>query len=212
MSGMCSTWTGWLAFAAASLVLAVTPGPGVAYIVTRTLSQGRAAGLASVAGVALGNLGNALLASLGLAALIASTRWAFGLIKLAGAFYLVMLGINAGRAPPAVEAAARPQAQAPRTSLRDGFTVALLNPKTALFFVAFLPQFFDPRCSTLGQSLLFGALFVSVAAATDTLYVLAAHASAALLRDSPRKRRLVRGLTASVYLGLGVWAALGLVV
>ena len=137
----------WMAFVLASLVLAVTPGPGVLYIVTRTLAQGRAAGLASVAGVALGNLGNALAASLGLAALFALSSLAFAVVKWAGAAYLVWLGVRALRQPPAAAAAAAPAFEPPRLAriVRDGFVVALLNPKTALFFAAFLPQFLARR-------------------------------------------------------------------
>ena len=126
------------AFVLASLVLAVTPGPGVLYIVTRSLAQGRRAGLASVAGVALGNFGNALGAALGLAALFELSSWAFTVVKYAGAGYLVWLGVKALRAPVAAAsmAAGAPSAATARRLFRDGFVVALLNPKTALFFAA----------------------------------------------------------------------------
>ena len=127
------------AFAAASVVLSVTPGPGVLYVVTRTLAQGRRAGLASVAGVALGNFGNAVGASIGLAALFAVSALAFTIVKWAGAAYLLWLGVQALRSPRATTDA--PRLDAPRLGaiFRDGFLVALLNPKTALFFAAFLP-------------------------------------------------------------------------
>ena len=158
-------------FLFASLLLAITPGPAVIYLVTRTLAQGRGAGLASIAGVALGNLGNAAAASLGLAALFAVSARAFTVVKLAGAAYLLYLGVRELRragAPQSARSGPRPRA------FRDGLLVALLNPKTALFFAAFLPQFVDPAGSPLAQSLRLSAAFVSIAACTDTLYVFAA--------------------------------------
>ena len=196
-----------VAFAIASLVLAATPGPGVLYIVTRTLSQGRRAGLASVAGVAFGNLGNALAASLGLAALLAVSTFAFELVRFAGAAYLVYLGIKALRGSSApVERSVR-EAPALRRILRDGFFVALLNPKTALFFAAFLPQFMAPGASAMTQSTLFGAAFVAIAACTDSAYVLAAGIAAPALGGLQRASAIGRYLTAAVYLGLAVFTA-----
>ncbi len=161
-------------FLCVSLVLAVTPGPGVVYIVTRTLAAGRRAGLASVGGVALGNLGNAAVASCGLAAVLAVSARAFSVVKLAGAAYLVYLGIRElRRARRGIAERTRPPVTGTR-AFRDGFLVALLNPKTALFFGAFLPQFVDPSRAPLAQSLTLGAAFVAIAVGTDTLYVLAA--------------------------------------
>jgi threonine/homoserine/homoserine lactone efflux protein len=193
------------AFLLASLVLSLTPGPGVVYIVTRTLAQGRRAGLASVAGVALGNLGNAIGASIGLAALFAVSSFAFTLVKLAGAAYLVWLGVRAWRAERG--AAATPSFEAPRLAriFRDGFMVALLNPKTALFFAAFLPQFIDPAGSAIAQSVALGALFVAIAAATDAGYALAAGAAAPALLRSGAGRGWGRWLTAGAYLGLAAF-------
>lgn len=211
MSFTASVWPAWpvlAAFAIASLVLAATPGPGVLYIVTRALAQGRRAGLASVAGVALGNLGNALAASLGLAALLAVSTLAFDIVKYAGAAYLLYLGIKALRAPPAPTTdAPRLAPPSPRVILRDGFFVALLNPKTALFFAAFLPQFIDPALPAMTQSVLFAAAFVTIAACTDTAYVLAAGAAAPALGHLKRGRASGRYLTAAIYIGLGLFTA-----
>jgi len=163
-------------FLLASLVLAVTPGPGVIYLVTRTLAAGRRAGLASVGGVALGNLGNAALASLGLAAVLAVSARTFTALKLAGAAYLLYLGVRQLRRAhrPTQGAPPRPRVSGARV-FRDGVLVALLNPKTAIFFGAFLPQFVDPARPPLAQSLALGAAFVAIAACTDTLYVIATH-------------------------------------
>lgn len=196
------------AFAVASLVLAATPGPGVLYIVTRTLAQGRRAGLASLAGVALGNLGNAMAASLGLAALLALSTLAFTIVKFAGAAYLVWLGIKALRGSGAAAPSATFDTPQHARILRDGFLVALLNPKTALFFAAFLPQFIDPAGSAVLQSALFGAAFVVIAATTDTAYVLAAGAAAPALGALGCARAYGRYATALVYFGLGAFTAL----
>ncbi len=197
------------AFLLSSLVLAATPGPGVLYIVTRTLAQGRRAGLASVMGVAAGNLGNAVGASVGLAALFAVSSLAFTVVKFAGAAYLVWLGVKALRAAPA--GATEPDAGTPGPQagriFRDGFLVALLNPKTALFFAAFLPQFMVAGASPLLQSVGFGVAFVLIAACTDTAYVLAAGAAAPALAELRGGVALGRWATAAVFIGLGVFAA-----
>jgi threonine/homoserine/homoserine lactone efflux protein len=203
-----SHWPLVTTFLIASLVLAATPGPGVLYIVTRTLAQGRGAGLASVAGVALGNLGNSLAASLGLAALLAVSSLAFTLLKLAGAAYLVWLGIQALRAPSPSAVSSALAVPRQRRILRDGVVVALLNPKTALFFVAFLPQFVDPSASIVWQSVLFGVAFVAIAACTDTAYVFTAALVAPWLSQASRWRPAGRLATSSVYLGLGLMTAL----
>ncbi len=195
-----------VAFVVASLVLAATPGPGVLYIVTRTLAHGRRAGLASVAGVALGNFGNALVASLGLAALLAVSTRAFDVVRFAGATYLVILGIRALRAAPLPRGLALSATPGVPHLLRDGFIVALFNPKTALFFAAFLPQFIDPASSAL-QSVLLGATFVVIAACTDSAYVLAAGAVATVLGARDGVGRFGRRAAAAVYIGLGVFAA-----
>src|SRR6202795_3646644 len=141
MHDLLPAWPLLSAFLVASLILAVTPGPAVFYIVTRSVAQGRRCGLASVAGVALGNLGNAIGASLGLAALFALSSVAFTVVKYAGALYLLYLGIQVLRGG-AANGAPPPGEHAPlRRVFGDGFVVALLNPKTTLFFAAFLPQF-----------------------------------------------------------------------
>ncbi len=210
MTRLAMNWPLMAAFGVASFVLAATPGPGMLYIVTRTLAQGRRAGLASVAGVALGNLGNAMGASLGLAALLAVSSLAFSVVKIAGAAYLVWLGIKALRETSAAEPTSPAGLAAPQHGriLRDGFLVALLNPKTALFFAAFLPQFIDPAGSAMVQSALLGAAFVAIAACTDSAYVLAAGAAGPALSNLGRLRALGRYATACVYFGLAILTAL----
>jgi threonine/homoserine/homoserine lactone efflux protein len=196
------------AFVVACLVLAITPGPAVLYIVTRSLTQGRRSGLASVAGVALGNLGNAVGASVGLAALLAISSAAFLAVKYAGAAYLIYLGIQAWRAPVQASQQHALPAVPLRRIFRDGFIVALLNPKTALFFAAFLPQFMHAQTASVAQSIVLGAMFVTVAVATDTLYALGASAVAPTLTRSSALRPIGRYLGAGVYFGLGLFTAL----
>jgi threonine/homoserine/homoserine lactone efflux protein len=200
-------WPLLATFVAASIVLAVTPGPAVLYIVTRSLSQGRRAGLASVAGVALGNLGNALGAAVGLAALFAVSAVAFSIVKYAGAAYLVFLGLKALGAATATAPVGVPPVTDARKIFRDGFVVALLNPKTAIFFAAFLPQFMSPAASALTQSVGLGALFVLIAAGTDSVYALSASAIAPALAKARRVGAAGRYLTASAFIGLGVFTA-----
>lgn len=197
------------AFLAASVVLAVTPGPAVFYIVTRSVSQGRLSGLASVAGVALGNLGNAIGASLGLAALFAVSSAAFTIVKYLGALYLIWLGIQALRRPAATGAPAgtAPNGRGLRRVFADGFLVALLNPKTAIFFAAFLPQFLQPGAPAL-QAVALGAMFVAVAALTDTLYALASGAVQPWLSRASGAARVGRYVSGGAFIGLGVLTAL----
>lgn len=209
MHDILPSWPLLSAFIAASFILAVTPGPGVFYIVTRSMLQGRRHGLASVLGVALGNLGNAIGASIGLAALFAISTVAFTVVKYAGALYLVYLGFQALRAPPATPTNATPEPARLGRIFRDGFVVALLNPKTAIFFAAFLPQFMSAGAPPVVQSIALGALFVAMAAVTDTGYALAAGAVAPMLGRARGVRALGRYLTGGAFIGLGLFTALG---
>ena len=200
-------WPLLVAFLLASFALAATPGPGVVYIVTRTIAQGRRAGIASVAGVALGNLGNATGASIGLAALFALSSAAFTVVKLAGAAYLIYLGVKALLPSNRSVEAARFQEPEFGRIFRQGFLVALLNPKTAVFFAAFLPQFINPAGSAIVQSVLFGTAFVLIAACTDTAYVLAAGMAAAAIGNVRIARAFGRYTSAAVFIGLGIFTA-----
>lgn len=200
-----------LAFVGASLVLALTPGPAVVYIIARTVAQGRAGGLASVLGVALGNLANAIGAALGLAALFAVSSTAFTVVKWAGAAYLVYLGIRMWRAPAASADGPVPAvaAQSARRVFRDGFVVAVLNPKTTLFFAAFLPQFLDAHGSPLLQTLALGAVFCAIAGCTDILYVLLASLVGPRLSRASRHAVWGNRLAGTSFIGLGLLTALG---
>ena len=207
MNGVSMAGPVMAAFLLASLVLAATPGPGVVYIVARTLAQGRAAGLASVGGVALGNFCNALGASLGLAALFALSSVAFIVVKWAGVAYLVYLGVKSLRRSPDTTLAEEFEAPLLRRIVRDGFFVALLNPKTALFFAAFLPQFIDRDASTAVQGALLGLVFVLVAVVTDTSYVMAAHLAVARIGGGRRFATIGRYAAVATYFGLGIFTA-----
>lgn len=197
-----------VAFLMASLLLALTPGPGVLYVVTRSLTQGRRAGLLSVAGVALGNLASALAAALGLAALFAVSSGAFAIVKYAGAAYLVFLGIRTLLSSATDRAAPEAGPARSRQVFRDGFLVALLNPKTTLFFAAFLPQFMGLDADPMIQGVALGILFVVIAAITDALYAIAAGVFASALRNASGPALAGRYLSAGTFIGLGVFAAL----
>lgn len=208
MTDLIPAWPLFSAFLVAGVALAVTPGPGVFYIVTRSLLHGRRAGLVSVAGVALGNLGNAIAASLGLAALFAVSSLAFLAVKYLGACYLVYLGVRLLRARPNPEAEPATAATPAGRVFRDGLVVALLNPKTTVFFAAFLPQFMDPAAPPMAQALLLGALFVAIAAVTDTVYALVADAVAPRLTRGRNPGCGGRRLGGGILVGLGLFTAL----
>jgi threonine/homoserine/homoserine lactone efflux protein len=207
MNALPPPWPVLAAFLIASLILAITPGPGVFYIVTRALAQGRRVGLVSVGGVALGNFGNAIAAAIGLAALFSVSAIAFTFIKYAGALYLVWLGVKALRATGSYEVRVASGKDTGSHFFRDGFAVALLNPKTTIFFAAFLPQFLTDRTASVAQSIVLGALFVGIAAITDSCYALAAGSIGPALVRAPVARALGRCVTAGALIGLGVFTA-----
>jgi threonine/homoserine/homoserine lactone efflux protein len=194
----------WL-FCVAALALLLIPGPAVLYIVVQSAEQGRRVGLASVAGVHLGTLVHVAAAAAGLSALIVASDTAFSAVKYAGAAYLVVLGVRRlleRDTPPDTPARTR---VLKRAFLR-GAVVNVLNPKTALFFLAFLPQFVDAgRGGVWSQALVLGLVFVGLGLVSDSLYALAAGTVGAALR---RKRRVLRYGSGAVYIGLGAAAAL----
>ncbi len=193
----------WL-FCLAALALLAIPGPAVLYVVVQSVEQGRRAGLASVAGIHLGTLVHVAAATLGLSALIVASAVAFSIVKYAGAAYLVFLGIRKlleRRLPTRVTPAPEPL----RRAFIRGAVVNVLNPKTALFFLAFLPQFVDPdRGGVWSQALVFGFVFVGLGLISDSLYALSAGTVGALLR---RRRSALRYGSGLVFIGLGAAAA-----
>ncbi len=196
-------------FALAALALLLTPGPAVLYIVARSLSQGRTAGIVSGLGIALANLVHVAAAALGVSALLLSSALAFSALKYLGAAYLVYLGVRRLLAREADEAAARFQPQPLRHIFSQGFLVNLLNPKPALFFLAFLPQFIDvSRGSPVAQTLALGVVFILLAVTTDSLYALLAGSVRHWITGHKAYLRAQRYVTGGIYIGLGVAAAL----
>jgi threonine/homoserine/homoserine lactone efflux protein len=193
-------------FALASLALIAVPGPSVIYIVTRSISQGRRAGLVSVLGIEAGALVHVIAAAVGVSALVASSATAFTVLKYAGAAYLVYLGIRKLRERPGADLES-PETRTDRRLFWEGALVNALNPKTATFFVAFLPQFIDPaRGSVALQALVLGCLFVAVAVVSDAVWALLAGTVGRRLRNGRGQTALAR-VSGGVYLGLGAAAA-----
>jgi threonine/homoserine/homoserine lactone efflux protein len=194
----------WL-FGLAALALLAIPGPAVLYIVFQSAEQGRRVGLASVAGVHLGTLVHVAAASAGLSAVIVASSFAFSVVKYAGAAYLVYLGIRKLRERNEEMRIERRREPLRRAFMR-GTIVNALNPKTALFFLAFLPQFVAPdRGGVWSQALVLGFVFVGLGLVTDSLYALVAGTVGGLLR---RRRNAVRYGSGIVFIALGATAAL----
>jgi threonine/homoserine/homoserine lactone efflux protein len=195
-------------FVVATVALTVAPGPAVLYIVTRSLSQGRGAGIMSCLGVAVGAVVHVLAAAFGLSAVLATSALAFSLIKYAGAAYLVWLGYRKLTRPSELARPGTLARQPLRRVFFDGVVVNVLNPKTALFFLAFLPQFVSPaRGSVSLQCAALGTLFVAIALCTDAAWAFLAGGAGAWLRRHPRLVARERYVSGSVYLGLGLATA-----
>lgn len=196
-------------FAAATIVLLVVPGPAVLYIVTRSVAQGRGAGLVSVLGVHTGSLVHVTFAAVGVSALLYASATAFTAVRYAGAAYLVYLGLRKllGREAASDEPVEAPAA--PRARLyAQGVVVNVLNPKTAIFFLAFLPQFVNPgRGPVALQVVVLGTCFIALGIVSDGSYALLASALAGRLRRTPRARRALDRSSGVMLLGLGAYAA-----
>ncbi|MFL5921432.1 MAG: LysE family translocator [Gaiellaceae bacterium] len=195
-------------FVGAALLLLVVPGPSVLYIVTQSVSHGRRAGIASVAGITTGTLVHIAAATVGLSALLASSAVAFDVVKYLGAAYLIVVGLRrlAGweREAPDGSRASRDLGRL----YRQGIVVNTLNPKTALFFLAFLPQFVDPdRGVAWVQILLLGLLFAGLGFLSDGVWAMVAGTLGDRLRRSRRFPSVQRYVSGSVFVGLGAVAA-----
>jgi threonine/homoserine/homoserine lactone efflux protein len=195
-------------FVAAALVLLAIPGPAVLYVVSRSIDQGRRAGLASVAGIASGTLVHITAATVGLSSLVLASAVAFDTVRYVGAVYLVFLGVRR-LLTRNVETAL--EERSPRTLRRlytQGVVVNLLNPKTIVFIFAFIPQFVDVRAGHVWlQVLLLGLTFAGLGALSDSLYAIAAGSIADRLRGSRGMARFERWFGGGVLVGLGVVAA-----
>ena len=197
-------------FLGASLALLLVPGPAVLYITARSANQGRLAGLVSVLAIETANFLQAVAATLGLSAILLSSALAFDAVKYLGAAYLIYLGL---RKLLAREEETAKGGEVKEESLSriywQGIAVNLLNPKTALFYFAFLPQFVDPaKGNVTTQTLLLGAIFVGMAFITDSLYALLASSLANRMRGSWHFQKGQRYFAGLVYVGLGITTAL----
>ena len=192
----------FLLFLAAALLVAITPGPGIFYIVARTLAGGRKEGLASGMGLGLGGLVHVFGGALGVSALIMASAEAFTVLKIAGAAYLIWLGLKTWREARIVEPSTL-RTTGVRRALREGVVVEALNPKTAAFFLAFIPQFVDPSASVAAQFVVLGLISVALNTSVDLIVT---H-WAARARDGLAKRpsfiTRTRQLSGAVMCGLG---------
>jgi threonine/homoserine/homoserine lactone efflux protein len=198
----------FLAFFLAAVVLAITPGPSITYVVARTVACGRAEGLASCIGTGIGGLLHVLAAALGLSLLVAESALAFGLLKYLGAAYLVYLGVRLLLRRDAALVLPGVTAQGATRALREGILVEALNVKTALFFLAFLPQFVTPAMPLAPQLVLLGSVCVVLNTLADVAAVFAAQR---LLSTGPARTARARLLTRAsgvTMIGLGAFLAL----
>ena len=196
-------------FMGAAIALLLLPGPAVLYITTRSATQGRLAGLVSVLAIETANLIQAIAAGLGLSAILLSSALAFDVVKYLGAAYLIYLGIRKLMVSDHGMENEKVQPESLARIYWQGFAVNILNPKTALFFFAFLPQFVDPaKGNVTGQNLFLGAVFVGLALLTDSLYALLASSLAGKLNGNKRFQNGQRYFAGLVYIGLGITTAL----
>lgn len=195
-----------LAFALIALGMVLTPGPNMIYLVSRSICQGRRAGLISLGGVALGFLFYMLSAAFGITALLMAVPFAYDTLKLGGAAYLVWLAWQAvkpgGRSPFQVKAL---PADPPRKLFLMGLMTNLLNPKVAVLYLSLLPQFIDPaRGHVLGQLLTLGAVQIAISLSVNALIAMAAGSISVFLAARPLWMRLQRWLMGAVLAGLAV--------
>ena len=199
-----------VAFSAIALGMVLTPGPNMAYLVSRSVCQGRAAGLVSLGGVALGFLTYMLLAAFGITALLLAVPYAYDALRLCGAAYLAWMAWNAlrpgGQSPFQVRELAP---DSPRRLFAMGLLTNLLNPKIAALYLSLLPQFVDRAAGgVMGQTLALGATQIAISVTVNALVVLAAGSIAAFLTGRPLWARIQRWLMGGVLAGLAVKMAL----
>ncbi|HET8842925.1 MAG TPA: LysE family translocator [Ktedonobacteraceae bacterium] len=202
------TWTTFSLFLLAVLGLLFIPGPAVLFVMTRSVDQGRRVGAISSLGIGAADLIHTTAAAFGLSALLMTSALAFSVVKYLGAAYLIFLGIRTLLSREEPHSMKRAEPKTLSRMFFQGMMVELLNPKTALFFLAFLPQFVDPaRGAVTWQFLLFGSLYAVLGFCSLTVYGLLAGTTATLLKRSKRFQRLQRYVTGSIYIALGLTAA-----
>lgn len=197
-----------LTFLFAALALAITPGPGIAYVVARTVAGGRAEGLASCFGTAVGGMLHVLAAATGLSILVARSAVAFTIVKYAGAVYLVYLGVQLLLQKDRDIQSVSVAAQGPRRALLEGVVVEVLNVKTALFFLAFLPQFVRGSEPVVPQLVLLGTICVTLNTLVDVVAVLSSARLLASRAARAARARLLRRASGATMVALGTYLAL----
>ena len=196
-------------FVSATLALLLSPGPVVLYIVALSLKQGRMAGFVSLLGIGLGSVVHISFAALGLSVLLMQSALAFSVVKYLGAAYLIILGIRTLTSRAQASDVQSIQAMSRSQIFRQGFLVNLLNPKTALFFLSFLPQFADPsRGPVVLQIIILGTIFVGMSIVSDSMYILVAGTVGQKLSGNLLLARAQKVLAGTTYIGLGLLAAL----
>ena len=196
-------------FLGATLALLLVPGPAVLYITARSANQGRLAGLVSVLAIETANFLQAVAATLGLSAILLSSALAFDVVKYLGAAYLIYLGIRKLLASEEAIAEGDIKHESLARIYWQGFAINLLNPKTTLFFFAFLPQFVDPsHGSVTAQIILLGLIFVVLGALTDGTYAIISSMLSGWLRGNKRFKKVQRYVSGTVFVGLGITAAM----
>ncbi len=202
-------WSKLSLFIAATLVLVLMPGPNTLYIIARSIQQGRRAGIVSSIGVQVGTLFHIAAAAFGLSTLLLSSALAFNVVKYAGAAYLIYLGVKTLLTKEEDQATREIQVVSLSRVFYQGVVVNVLNPKTALFFFAFLPQFIDAaRGAVAMQIVLLGTILVCLGTLSDSIYALAAGGIGNWLRGNLKFLRAQRYFAGSVYIGLGAATAL----
>jgi threonine/homoserine/homoserine lactone efflux protein len=206
---MLPSHTSLLLFVSAALALLMIPGPAVFYIVSRAMGQGRAAGLVSALGITVGTLIHVAAAVVGLSALLMSSAIAFSVVKYLGAAYLIFLGVQKLLSKDSFVLSGPAERTPLRRIFAQGIVVNVLNPKTALFFFAFIPQFLDAsRGKVAGQILFLGVLFAMMGCFTDSLWGLFAGTLARWLRGNSRWAQAPRYVSGGMLISLGVATAL----
>jgi len=197
----------FLIFLSAAFLLAISPGPGMLYVLARSLKGGKKVGLASSFGTALGGMGHVIAAAFGLSAILAQSAYAFLLVKYLGAAYLVYLGIRTLFSGDAAMLATVDEDKKTQSPFWQGVLTEVLNPKTALFFLAFIPQFVDHAAPLLPQFMVLGATSIALNTSADLVVVLAAAPLAKRLESSILWRRRQRQVSGAALVGLGSYVA-----